>query len=355
MINLSNYKKIILIYYANSKVKIPINGPSAVVMNIEKYWKKSGIDFEAIPITRGKKFDIFKLVFKLLSSRNRIINVHQSGNKLPLLVFIISKLNRGNKYYFTTHGSNFLEETNSNVATRKKHYLEKFLISNFENVISVSKMYMRDILYHLEIKGNINYINNGYSPSETSNNIVKKNNMEIKLMLAGGIKNNKGIFESLKLVNFLKKEIKDKKVFLTIIGGYEENDYQIFSKYIEKHNLEKNILYRGIVNDKEKVYDFYKEADYVLSLSHYDTFNVSVIEALSVGTPVIISDTTGSSEFVNNKKNGLIVNLKDNYKNRILEYIKEGNDLNQDQYCMNSIKDISWEETAQNYLLLLQM
>ena len=148
-----NEKELILIYYSNEKY--PINGPGAVVKNMKKSLKKMKIKFIDYPICSEKKADIIKLIIFLIKSKNKIINVHQSGNKIPIIVYLISKINKKNEYYFTTHGCRTLEKDKISFSNK---ILEKILLNNFENIICVSEMYMNDIKRKFKTKGNLYFV-----------------------------------------------------------------------------------------------------------------------------------------------------------------------------------------------------
>lgn len=354
---MSNLNEILLIYYMMDNNK-PVNGPGAVIFNIVKNWNELGVNFKEISINPSKLFNIIKLIKEILMVKNKIINVHSYGSKIPLIILILSKINRKNSYYFTTHGSEYLQSINAGIKPSKyKVAIEKVLVSNYDNVICVSELQMKDLKRNFNIKGNISYINNGYDPKHTGEVLNKEVNIDsIIFLLAGGIKKNKGIMESLKIVKYLNDNIKHKKIIFNIIGDYIEEDYLVFSEYIKINNLEKNVNYLGFIDDKLEVTKLYLESDFVMSLSYYDTFNVSVIEALSLGKPVIVSTTTGASKFVNDYKNGIKVDLKNIKLENILKYIQndDENILNQRvDLCKKSVENLTWKNTAENYLKIL--
>lgn len=353
----SELSEILLIYY-DTNGKIPVNGPGAVVYNIAKNWYKKGVKFKEIPVNTSNICSIIKLIKQILISKGKIINIHSYGSKIPMIILILSKINRKNTYYYTVHGSEYLQSLKTGQKMSKyKYTIENILISNYENIICVSELQMIDLKRNFNIRGNISYVNNGYDVKyieEKSNN--KKCKESIKLLLAGGINRNKGILESLQIIKYLKDNIKNKDIIFNIIGGCIDKDYIEFMEYVKVNNLEENIKYLGFIDDKLEVTKLYLESDFVLSLSYYDTFNVSVIEALSLGIPVIVSNTTGASKFIDNYKNGVIVDLKNIELEKIKEYIQsEDCELIKKRImiCKESVKNLTWDNTAKNYLDLL--
>jgi len=73
-----------------------------------------------------------------------------------------------------------------------------------------------------------------------------------------------------------------------------------------KERVSKKIKFTGIVS-KEKLTEYYNEADLFVSPAVYDTFNNCVAEALIHNTPVIIDQKSGATDFVKHGINGLIV------------------------------------------------
>lgn len=351
-------KNIVLIYYNKNKNDIPMNGPRVVVKGILNQWEKMGVKFVQIPVNPSSIKDVIKVINISLFSRNNIINVHQSGYKIPFIVYIISKLNKNNRYFYSIHGCESLQNLMMNKSNYKlRNFIEKILISNFDNIICVSKLQMNDILKTFKVKGSINYVNNAYNNEinlkENINSSVKYDKENLNFLLAGGIKRNKGIFESIELIKYIKNKNNYKNIKLKIIGDYIESDFEQFKEYIKENKLENNIEYIGFLNDKKEVYKLYLESDYILSLSYYDTFNISVIEALSLGKPVIVSSKTGASVFVKNEDIGLVIDLQEiNYK-YILNYIN-ANILKENKDNIRNRKEIvsklNWKNTAEKYL-----
>lgn len=71
---------------------------------------------------------------------------------------------------------------------------------------------------------------------------------------------------------------------------------------------------------KEMVFDYLKKSDIFLFSSYCEGFGLAVVEALSCGIPVVVSDIPVMKEIVINYKNGIISQLnKENYIKAILE------------------------------------
>ena len=77
---------------------------------------------------------------------------------------------------------------------------------------------------------------------------------------------------------------------LIIVGGFEsERDREILYKLIEKLDIRNNVIVTGFIDDN-KVAFYLNKAKAFISLSTYEGFGLSILEALACGLPVIATD-----------------------------------------------------------------
>ena len=84
----------------------------------------------------------------------------------------------------------------------------------------------------------------------------------------------------------LAKLFKDENVRFVVIG-------KVTGAKVEESNIE----FIGAVQDKNKLADYYRSADVVLTLSQRETYGMTVAEALLCGTPVV-GFVNGGSESI---------------------------------------------------------
>lgn len=103
-------------------------------------------------------------------------------------------------------------------------------------------------------------------------------------------------------------KIKDIKKKLYLIGNCEKEYKEELYSYIQSEN----IIFKGVLYGKEKV-DMIQNARFAIypSFALSETFGVSIIEALYLGTPVICSDWSDFKEIISDGVNGFIVPGKD--------------------------------------------
>lgn len=345
-------KKIIFIGYIDKKVSF---GPAVVLYNILEQCKNNKIEYKFInTCTEGiiGKIHLLIELIKILADKNKIINVHSFGYKIPYIVYLISKFNNKNKYYLTLHG--IISEQMKYIECNKDYIkLEKKIINNFPNIICVSNRQKKFIQSMFNRHNNIFVVYNGVK-IVSNFNIKTDINSNIRLIMAGGIFNIKNIFLLLEIVKGynLKHE---NKLYLDIYGDYESKEtFNKYNNFIKRQNLFDYIKYKGKL-DKEKLTQKYKEANFCFAISNYDTFNLTVIEAMSVGTPCIVSEQCGVSEIIADGINGCKVNIDTVETDKIIEII---HDLSKNTYdykmmCKNayetSIK-FSWSDIWDDYL-----
>lgn len=95
---------------------------------------------------------------------------------------------------------------------------------------------------------------------------------------------------------------KDKSLKFIVAGdGPERKRVEVM---INKFNLENNFILKGWAKD---VCPFLERASLFLLTSFWEGLPVALIEAVTCGVPVVVTDTLGVRDIVRNKENGFIV------------------------------------------------
>jgi len=177
----------------------------------------------------------------------------------------------------------------------------------------------------------------------------KKSNLEIQIGFVGQITLSKGILTILNAI----KLINDKKFNFSFVGQ-RYNDEE-FDKKIISYNL-KNVSFLPPLN-QQKLQKFYNKIDILVMPSVSDGFGLVVIEAMSCGIPVIVSDQCGAAEIVKDGSNGLIFEASNSSElAKKIIYLSE----NLEEYTYNSLKkstildkQLSWETYGDNLSKIL--
>jgi len=100
----------------------------------------------------------------------------------------------------------------------------------------------------------------------------------------------------------------ERNVFHNQITGQHilfEDPKECYKKYLLEGNKE-NYTYLGMVNEQEKI-NLLKRCNFLLLPSYSEGFSMAVLEALTLGKPVLCTPVGALGEIVQNEVNGLIV------------------------------------------------
>tara|TARA_B100000212_G_scaffold235578_1_gene179207 strand:- start:233 stop:1312 length:1080 start_codon:yes stop_codon:yes gene_type:complete len=153
---------------------------------------------------------------------------------------------------------------------------------------------------------NYSIIHNGINPYDLQNkneirkklrNRYKIDNLEKCIISVCRFVPQKNIFELIEIANLCRNY----KFFLVGDGPLKSE----INIYIQKLNL-KNIYLTGIITN---VYDYLSACDLFLSTSIYEGLPLSIIEAMSVGLPIVASRVMGNIDTIEDRKTGFFYDL----------------------------------------------
>ena len=165
----------------------------------------------------------------------------------------------------------------------------------------------------------------------------------------------------LELFRAFKKVILEfPNVKLLIIGPKEpEKKDGINPEIVKEYGIEKNVIFAG---EKEKVEEFYAIMDVFVLPTHREGLGASILEASAMEKPVVVSNTGGCPEAVENGKTGILVPVKDveklkqailfmlENKERAVEMGKAG----REKVLNESNKEIVLQRLIKNYQEILK-
>lgn len=316
----------------------------------KKYFKKEGINVYEIN-AKGALFAFFKikkLLNKLISQNYKsnifLSNIHYSNiltilflRSLKLKICLIERtpFQELDIYY---NKIDLIKKIIIKLLIRFTFHKADICISNSKYI---SKIYNKK--YNLKFK-------TIFPPSFDGVFINKKKyfvNSKIKFVTVCRLTKEKGLSNLIKIFSKYQKEF-----CLDIIGdGPELNNLKTLA-YNDHKN--KNIKFLGTISPS-KIKFYLKKYDYYVNFSDFEGFPNTVVESLSVGIPVLASQSHGGiNEILSNKKFGFIFDketllekyLKDIYNKKII--IK----LNKSQ-IINHLNNFSLKKNVENYDKLL--
>ncbi len=176
-------------------------------------------------------------------------------------------------------------------------------------------------------------------------------NMEFKSknkFVFGAVKSLEKIYNIDVLIKaFAKLHAKHLQTELLLVGdGTESSNLKTLVKQL---NIESAVTFAGRV-PSAKTPECFNKLNCLVNVSQYESFGVSVIEAMACKVPVIVSATGGLMEIVTNEENGLYVNeVNENTTAAAMERILTDKVLTE-KLILNGYKQVNENYNWQNNL-----
>jgi glycosyltransferase involved in cell wall biosynthesis len=188
---------------------------------------------------------------------------------------------------------------------------------------------------------------NGVNPFWLQNKHVKseyKIKRNIGLIYVGEFTKNKNIDISIKAARKLKEL--GYSVKFIIIGGRGGDEDKI--KKLAMINKDIVEIY-DCIEEKEKLLSIYRKSDIFIMPSHYETFGLVYVEAMSQGLPIIYTKGQGIDGYFKEGTVGYSVNPKDinDIVRKIEMIIHNYNEISKN--CYNLVDNFSWDKIAKIY------
>ncbi len=223
-----------------------------------------------------------------------------------------------------------------------------------KKIISISKNTKNDIIKYLKVPSQkIVVIKNGvdqkFKEIKDKTKItptIKKFKIKKQYLLYTGVwRSHKNLPRLIEAFSILKK---DKKAELQlVITGKPDPHYPEVKEMVKKFGLEKDIIFPGIVSEKELIH-LYNGAKIYVFPSLYEGFGLPVLEAMKCGTPVVASNSSSIPE-VCGEENAILFDPKNTQEiaeKIFLVYKDEDLQLKLKEKGFDHSKKFSWEETA---------
>lgn len=225
---------------------------------------------------------------QILKGIHSIQKIHLHSSKAGFLGRIAaSLLGVGDKVLYTPHGASFLRE---DISRQKKFFyimLERFADALSGSVICCSESECK-AFKKIGIE-KASFINNSCPPLSKRSSSVRIND-KLLIISSGRMtyQKNPEMFQAIAKHFAGWKNVE----FLWIGGGEREDDF-----------CTENLSATGWVNQSQ-VADIMASADIYISTSRWEGLPISVLEAMSLGMPLLLSDCVGNCDCV--KENGFL-------------------------------------------------
>jgi len=278
-----------------------------------------------------------------------VVHIHSWWNPLVIGAAWICKL-KGVKPVFSPHGmlSTYIMETNNAGKKKLLHdMVGKGLLASTKLHVTAETEWEESLKINPHWRGHV--IPNLVVLSEKS--YPRPDNNIFTIGFLSRIDPKKGLDVLIKALSKANFEYK-----LLIAGDGEEEYINSLKNLATEYGNAENLEWVGWKNGEEK-FDFLSKLDLFALTSHNENFAVVVIEALSVGTPVLLSDKVGLHKYVHDRDMGWITDMNaDNITKQLNKLYIERSKLKKINVGAPSIIKEEYNDSAlaKEYLQLYQ-
>lgn len=319
---------------------------------------KDAFDDLALPykVARAKSIKVTKNDYwampKLTSSLKRALNQFAPDVLHCQTVGMMTgfALSYGNKYNVPVISTVHTRFRACYRAALKSKFLAEILlkfvmrrVKKADCVCSVSHSMANDLIKD-KVKPNVTVIRNGGLINKTDSQKEKRTGKFVFLFV--------GLVIEYKNLGFtlqaLSKVLGQRDDFIFKIVG-RGPDEKKFKKQVKKLGLNDHVEFVGVVRDRQKLNEYFSEADLFLFSSVEDTDGLVILEAGNANTPSVVIEKTGPSERIIDGQNGFICqNSPQAYADKILQLMQD-RELIAKVGVRASEGFKSWEYNAQEY------
>jgi glycosyltransferase involved in cell wall biosynthesis len=193
---------------------------------------------------------------------------------------------------------------NFSLSSKVLNYIH-YMASCFLDLFTTKNIAVSGAVKEFMIETNISYadkiqvIYNGIEPTKLRANLFD-NDQEILLGTVGTLIPLKGVQYLIQALPQIRKEFPEVKLEIIGDGPYKKT----LSDLVKKMKLEKFIRFAGFQADVEKSL---AKLDLYVQPSSSESFGLAIVQAMSVGLPVVATRTGGIPELVTEDKSGILV------------------------------------------------
>ena len=171
-------------------------------------------------------------------------------------------------------------------------------------IIHLSKKLYSDISFYVS-EDKCFFLANTIDPINESIQSISK--VPNQLSFIANLRPSKGLFELLKIMDYIVNNDGLNEVKLNIIGSFRTKDVEVETKNkIKELNLQENIVFKGALFDEDKMIELASSSIFIYPTLE-EAFPLVVIESLQLGTPIVAYDEGAISDMVVSDENGYLI------------------------------------------------
>lgn len=283
------------------------SGHSLTILTSGSNYEKNAGNIDVIRIydksarfLQGFSFNLIYFLFKNQSFIKKfdIIHLHSYASLFAFSAIVSFNLLKTNTpIIFTPHYHEITDSKVKDKILNVYNKLAKNVFNRADRIISVSNYEATILKKTFKINDNkICVIAHGVSETPSSGKLKHKNNSDrVNLLYVGRLVRHKGVQYIPKGMRILKDNFNlDSILDIVGPGGPTKNDILCIAKDL---NLDKNIIWNGYLSE-EDLTTKYETADIFILLSWAEAYGLVVADALAMGVPCIVANTSALTEFV---------------------------------------------------------
>ncbi len=215
---------------------------------------------------------------------------------------------------------NLVAKTEQEKETTERINAEKLLVKKANHIISTGEADAKYLEYLYDCpQDNIAIVSPGVNttlfhsiPEESAKQHIGAKQEEKIILFVGRIEPLKGIDVLMYAIKILHEKCEECPISLWIVGGDISQIKELWSAELQKLeelrrllDIHEEVKFIGRKKPEELPY-YYNAAEVVVMPSQYESFGMSALEAMACGTPVITTNATGVSEFLDSQEEALI-------------------------------------------------
>lgn len=312
----NNFSCFIFCLYNSEKEEYLINSPKIKVVRLNLYKNKSVFVQLFLNI-----FQFKKIYTSIKKHKPDIIHTHTFFYSV-LPVFISIRLLKKAKHFHTIHtgGMHYLNKTIFNII--KLNIERLFYNFNKTTLIAISSI-LDSRLKNLFPNCKVNYVQNGIDLNLHKKELISNPNCISPYgVYVARLVDGKNHITILKALSEFKKNHKDFK--FTFIGGGPLHDRLVQASY--DLGIYENIVFTG---DVEDVSSLLSSFNFGIFASEYEGFSLALIEMMSAGMPVIVSNSKTILDMGINDNNSILFETHDFFdlNNAIIDLFIDNNKI----------------------------
>ena len=237
-------------------------------------------------------------------SRNAydIVNIH-GVSFFTALTLLYRIRNRYGHAVYTTHGLVAMEKSLGYTYTIFMPLYEKLLMRYTDLITTVSASTKEFILRHYRVNSEkVTVIGNGVDAERFKPVSIhrQKQQSKCRILFVGTLLPVKGL-------DFLFASIQNIKLPFTldVVGKETPYFHTLRNKYKDLFSSQRIQLHGSRTQNELK--QMYAKSDFLVLTSFYDQYPQVVLEAQAMGKPAVLSDRIGSSDLIQDGKNGYVI------------------------------------------------